>query len=411
MVYIMSSSRFAESYVNDKLERVYENHDGQLVPKRSKDKSFSILTLLSLFRCTFLPDGYPHSVSSDYIFYQGWDTVQAFASSISGSLATAAVLEGVGVGDDTASPLAASITWLLRDGTGMVGRILFAAQCGTRLDYDCKKWRLFADILNDIAMFIEIVTPRLSKDMTLAVLCGASFSRSIVGVAGGATKAAVAQHQAKNHNMADLSAKDGSQETMVNLLALLVNLWLLPRIAHHQELVMPLFGLMTLLHIFANYKAVRSLEFDTLNCGRMEALLSQFSNTGQIINVLEGNHRESLAFNPRKSTIRLGSSLTNLKGDEEINRLTEAISNKWKYLHIERRDTVFVYISTEAGARDVNKAYISAWLHRYGEKNTLTPERMALVLGEIQVAGWNLDRLAIQTEGFTFMSGNNLHQD
>jgi hypothetical protein len=28
----------------------------------------------------------------------------------------------------------------------------------------------------------------------------------------------VAQHQARRHNMADLSAKDGSQETMVNLL-------------------------------------------------------------------------------------------------------------------------------------------------------------------------------------------------
>ena len=33
--------------------------------------------------------------------------------------------------------------------------------------------------------------------------------------------------------MADLSAKDGSQETMVNLLALLVNLWMLPRIANY----------------------------------------------------------------------------------------------------------------------------------------------------------------------------------
>ena len=33
--------------------------------------------------------------------------------------------------------------------------------------------------------------------------------------------------------MADLSAKDGSQETMVNLLALLVNLWMLPKIANY----------------------------------------------------------------------------------------------------------------------------------------------------------------------------------
>jgi hypothetical protein len=32
--------------------------------------------------------------------------------------------------------------------------------CSTGLDYDCKKWRLFADILNDVAMLTELLTPR-----------------------------------------------------------------------------------------------------------------------------------------------------------------------------------------------------------------------------------------------------------
>ena len=36
---------------------------------------------------------------------------------------------------------------------------------------------------------------RLAKDLTLACFCLAALARSIVGVAGGATKAAVAQHQ------------------------------------------------------------------------------------------------------------------------------------------------------------------------------------------------------------------------
>ena len=49
----------------------------------------------------------------------------------------------------------------------------------------------------------------------LPVLCVAGVGRSLVGVAGGATKAAVAQHQARGRNMADLAAKDGSQETLV----------------------------------------------------------------------------------------------------------------------------------------------------------------------------------------------------
>ena len=35
--------------------------------------------------------------------------------------------------------------------------------------------------------------------------------QAVVGVAGGATRAALTQHQARRNNMADVSAKDGSQ--------------------------------------------------------------------------------------------------------------------------------------------------------------------------------------------------------
>jgi len=39
---------------------------------------------------------------------------QAFCSSITGALATMAILKGVGVGDSSATPLAATITWMLK---------------------------------------------------------------------------------------------------------------------------------------------------------------------------------------------------------------------------------------------------------------------------------------------------------
>lgn len=79
-----------------------------------------------VLRDIFLPHGYPESVSDDYFNYQIWDTVQAFCSTITGTFTTRAILKGVGVGNAEASPLAAAITWITKDGTGMVGRILFA---------------------------------------------------------------------------------------------------------------------------------------------------------------------------------------------------------------------------------------------------------------------------------------------
>ena len=95
-------------------------------------------------------------------------------------------------------------------------------------------FRLFADVLNDLAIFLEILAPAFQEYFTVIVcvsgLCRvrrktANFStqkqnhesnascalQSIVGVAGGATRAALTQHQARRNNMADVSAKDGSQ--------------------------------------------------------------------------------------------------------------------------------------------------------------------------------------------------------
>lgn len=41
--------------------------------------------LYRIFKNLFLPQGYPDSVSEDYINYQFWDTVQAFCSTINGN--------------------------------------------------------------------------------------------------------------------------------------------------------------------------------------------------------------------------------------------------------------------------------------------------------------------------------------
>ncbi|XP_077763560.1 RUS family member 1 isoform X3 [Canis aureus] len=185
---------------------------------------------LSGLLVVFLPQGFPDSVSPDYLPYQLWDSVQAFASSLSGSLATHAVLLGIGVGNAEASVSAATATWLVKDSTGMLGRIIFAWWKGSKLDCNAKQWRLFADILNDVAMFLEIMAPIYPIFFTMTV-CISNLAKCIVSVAGGATRAALTMHQARRNNMADVSAKDSSQETLVNLAGLLVSLLMLPLVS------------------------------------------------------------------------------------------------------------------------------------------------------------------------------------
>ena len=54
----------------------------------SNSLGYLVSNFKTIVKNVFLPEGYPHSVSDDYMTYQIWDTIQAFASSISGSLAT-----------------------------------------------------------------------------------------------------------------------------------------------------------------------------------------------------------------------------------------------------------------------------------------------------------------------------------
>uniref|UniRef100_A0A8D0GW98 RUS family member 1 n=1 Tax=Sphenodon punctatus TaxID=8508 RepID=A0A8D0GW98_SPHPU len=227
------------------------------VPQGPQDVGYG--SLRGIFMSVFLPQGYPESVSPDYLPYQLWDTVQAFASSITGALATQAVLRGVGVGDQASTVTAATVTWLLKDGTGMLGRILFAWMKGSKLDCDAKQWRLFADVLNDVAIFMEIVAPAFPACFT-AIVCASGLAK----------------------------------ETLVNLAGLLVSLLLLPLVTNNLLLTYTLYGLFTALHLYANYRAVRAVCMETLNYARLRLVLRHFLRHGEVPHPTHINPQEPL---------------------------------------------------------------------------------------------------------------------
>jgi hypothetical protein len=73
------------------------------------------------------------------------------------------------------------------------------------------------------------------------------------------------QHQAQRNNMADVSAKDGSQEQVVQLAAMLLGLLLTPYLETHPAYTWAAFAILTALHLYCNYRAVTCVVFNTLN--------------------------------------------------------------------------------------------------------------------------------------------------
>ncbi|NP_001030594.1 RUS family member 1 [Rattus norvegicus] len=318
---------------------------------------WAALTTLSGLRSVLLPQGFPDSVSPDYLQYQLWDSVQAFASSLSGSLATQAVLQGLGVGNAKASVSAATSTWLVKDSTGMLGRIIFAWWKGSKLDCNAKQWRLFADILNDTAMFLEIMAPMYPIFFTMTVSTS-NLAKCIVGVAGGATRAALTMHQARRNNMADVSAKDSSQETVVNLAGLLVSLLMLPLVSDCLSLSLGCFILLTALHIYANYRAVRALVLETLNESRLQLVLKHFLQRGEVLEPASANQMEPLwtGFWPSLS-LSLGVPLHHLVSSvSELKQLVEGHQEPYLLCWNQSQNQVQVALSQVAGPETVLRA-------------------------------------------------------
>ncbi|APA12446.1 hypothetical protein sscle_09g072160 [Sclerotinia sclerotiorum 1980 UF-70] len=232
-------------------------------------------TWVSSLTGAFLPVGYPDSVTEDYTAYQFFDSVQAFASTIAGLLASRAVLQGLGVGDSTASATGAVLLNVLQESAGRIATILFAHRLGSALEPECKKYRLMADIFNDGAMILDCISPAFPKVPRVFLLSASSVCKSLCGVAAGSSKASLSAHFAKQGNLAELNAKDASQETLISLLGMLVGTFVVSRISSQTATWIALISLLSI-HLGTNYLAVRSVTMRTLNRQRANLVISDF---------------------------------------------------------------------------------------------------------------------------------------
>ncbi|XP_046428897.1 RUS family member 1 [Neodiprion fabricii] len=414
---------FKETYGDSEREVIFVNSTDDLTVTRvephlqSKSKTYGTW-ILTFLKEVFLPAGYPESVHSDYVPYQIWDTVQAFASTIMGTLTTHSIMQGVGVGKSSASALAAAITWILKDGTGMIGRIVFAWWNGHGLDAQCKKWRLCADILNDCAMGIELTLPYFSN-YSLIILCISTALKSVVGVAGSATRAALTQHQALQNNLADVSAKDGSQETFVNLIASFVGILILSNIGDGR-FVMELFVLLATVHMYANYRAVKALRLNSLNEDRLALILRSFLTTQSIPNPLEVNRSESVVIGRNVSKdmfgfgVKMGVSLESVLQNNSITpddvRLLSKLFQNRKYLIVMdvKRKTIFISIARNATPSDLLQAYFHACLCSLVTCMTLRWPIDILLRGRSHAPSYPLMRLYILSKKYPSLSNRAL---
>ena len=131
-------------------------------------------------------------------------------------LSTQALLYAVGLGAG-AIPVAAAVNWVLKDGLGQLGGVLYAALLGQRFDADPKRHRFFSGVALQAATAVELMTPLL-PGYFLLLASVANIGKNVAWLAASATRAQLHQALALQENLGDVTAKSGSQTTVAALL-------------------------------------------------------------------------------------------------------------------------------------------------------------------------------------------------
>ena len=160
----------------------------------------------------------------------------------------------------------------------MIGGLLFSYISSSHFDSHVKEFRLLADIANDIGLFLDMITPYVDRWKVIYFTSISTLCRVLCGMAAGASKGAITEHFSKN-NIADLNAKEGTQETIVSIVGMMLGVSLANYIKTiettkgEKEAFMVtwiIFCLLTFIHIFVNYIGVYNLRLRTLNRSRAD---------------------------------------------------------------------------------------------------------------------------------------------
>ncbi|KAK4841765.1 hypothetical protein QYF36_010049 [Acer negundo] len=363
----------------------------------------------------FVPEGFPGSVTPDYLPFQVWDSLQGLSTYIRTMLSTKALLSAIGVGEKSATVIGATFQWFLRDLTGMLGGVLFTFYQGSDLDSNAKMWRLVADLMNDLGMLMDLLSP-LFPSAFLFVVCLGSLSRSFTGVASGATRAALTQHFALQNNAADISAKEGSQETMATMIGMAIGMLLAHITMGNSLAIWFCFLFLTVFHMYANYKAVNCLALTSLNFERSSILLQHFMKTSQVLSPVQVSSMEHVLPTWTTTWISRNSKLLHMQVDlglrvsslgcQELMELLHSSGSHCeevkKYLLVERKGIISVIVHKDATATDVLQSYIHALVMAnlrdgnkltHSESQAWMDKQYEVFVQKLKSSGWKPERL------------------
>ncbi|CAI7761427.1 unnamed protein product, partial [Closterium sp. NIES-54] len=183
------------------------------------ERADAVMELTDFFKTNFLPEGFPDSVAPSFVPYMRWRALQYFFGGAMGVFTTRSLLHALGVsrgaGGGGAAASALAVNWVLKDGAGRLGKMLFARH-GKRFDCDLKQMRFLSNMLLDFGCCVELCTMAAPK-FFLPLACVANVFKNIGAVTNTSTRAPIYKAFARRENIGDITAKGESISNLADL--------------------------------------------------------------------------------------------------------------------------------------------------------------------------------------------------
>ena len=181
------------------------------------------------------------------------------------------MLFAIGVGSGS-MPLAATLNWIIKDGLGQFGGIIFASFVNNHFDADPKRWRMISGLSMDTSSLLELMTP-LAPAYFLPIAAVANVGKNISFLSASASRAAIHKSLCRHENLADITAKTGSQCIVGSLLGTSLGLSIAASLGQDYNSIVMAFVACSSVSLGATYFSLKGVTLTTLSLARLDCLL------------------------------------------------------------------------------------------------------------------------------------------
>lgn len=303
-------------------------------------------------------------------------------SSALGVLSTQQLLLALGIGSVSSS---AALNWVLKDGLGQLGGVVFAGTVGSRFDGSVKYYRWVSSLVLNLACGLEMAANCYPAHFLL-IASLSTTGKNISYLSASATKAAINLSFCNAHNLADVTAKNGTQTTAAGLIGTALGTVLAYSCSTYSQSLLA-FALCSCVNLYGTWGELKCVTLKNINVERGAMLFLHYFQTGSFLSPAEINANEPFLLRSKVQGLRLC--------EEPPVLASCSLSQPSHFLIIPLENQVFLLYSTICTEEKIIEGFALALSLLYSSRIRV-PLAVNTLISSLEAAGWETNKAFLE---------------